>query len=1094
VKASEGFERSLRFVHGWDQARDATTGLYAEAFPSPLLPPGWVPNPPVWTPRNSGADLWPFMVIATYYTDKKLFESMRTTLKSEIALASRVGPLPDDYDLTKSAFVYQPVNLGNVVFGSAEYVKDGLTPIMELIFDKDYFDRMLPITTALCKNGTLQSKEGPLPWNDIEINGDVLLTLTRLYMATGDAAYLDCSKRIADYYLFENPVIASTNYRLRDHGGEVTSGLVEAYYAMKLSGMPAADLDLRKVALKRLLDRILEVGRNADGMFYNAVDLVGGSPTDGGVADTWGYVYDGFYAYHMIEGETAYRDAVRSTLKNLGTNKTYRKYGWEGSWTDANGDAIGSQDGYADTLESAINLVNREPVPEALDWIETEIQVFFKKQRDDGVIEAWWGDGNFARTAMMYALMHTQGAYVDGWRKDVRIGAVRDAAGTLYVHLEADQPWTGKLCFDEPRHLTHLKLPIDYPRLNQFPEWFTVDAAASYAVTSPTTGSKETLAGKDLLACLPITLAAGAAQNIEVKPLLRDSQMRLSSSIGSLCLVTVVACGNGNSGAGSAGGFAGAGGAAGLSDDALFASAAASGLKANEGFERALRVVHGWEQARDAKTGLYAEAFPSPLLPPGWVPAPPRWTPSNSAADLWPFLVIATFFTDKPAFEGMRQTLKSETTLTSRVGPLVDDYDLTKGLFVSDPVDMGNVVFGSAEYIKDGLTPVMELLFDGDYFARMQPIAAALCKNGTFPSKEGPLPSDNIEINGDVMLTLTRLYTATGDAAYLDCSRRISHYYLFENPVIASTNYRLRDHGGEITAGLVESYYAMKLAGMPVDAEKAALEALLDRVLSVGRNADGMFYNAVDLTTGKPTDGGLADTWGYVYDGFYTYYLIENKTAYRDAVRATLKNLGANPGYRRYPWEGSWKDANGDALGSQDGYADTLESALNLVNREPVPEAFDWIETEIQVFFKKQRDDGVIEAWWGDGNFARTALMYALMHTQGTWVEGWRKDVRFGAVRDATGTLFVHVEADAPWSGKLCFDEPRHATHLKLPIDYPRLNQFPEWFTADAGASYEVSSPSGGSKETVTGKDLLGCRAVDLAAGALAQNVKVKAL
>jgi hypothetical protein len=28
---------------------------------------------------------------------------------------------------------------------------------------------------------------------------------------------------------------------------------------------------------------------------------------------------------------------------------------------------------------------------------------------------------------------------------------------------------------------------------------------------------------------------------------------------------------------------------------------------------------------------------------------------------------------------------------------------------------------------------------------------------------------------------------------------------------------------------------------------------------------------------------------------------------------------------------------------------------------------------------------------------------------------------------------------------------------MKLPLDYPRINQFPEWFTAEAEGNYQVS-------------------------------------
>ena len=64
---------------------------------------------------------------------------------------------------------------------------------------------------------------------------------------------------------------------------------------------------------------------------------------------------------------------------------------------------LGSFDGYADSIESAIYLVAREPVPEALDWIESEMQVMLGMQRPDGHIEDWYGEGNFNRTALLYA-------------------------------------------------------------------------------------------------------------------------------------------------------------------------------------------------------------------------------------------------------------------------------------------------------------------------------------------------------------------------------------------------------------------------------------------------------------------------------------------------------------------------------------------------------------------------------------------------------------------------------------------------------------------------------------------------------------------
>jgi hypothetical protein len=47
----------------------------------------------------------------------------------------------------------------------------------------------------------------------------------------------------------------------------------------------------------------------------------------------------------------------------------------------------------------------------------------WNKQQPSGIIEGWHGDGNFARTTIMYCLWMTQGTYLQPWRSDLEIGA-----------------------------------------------------------------------------------------------------------------------------------------------------------------------------------------------------------------------------------------------------------------------------------------------------------------------------------------------------------------------------------------------------------------------------------------------------------------------------------------------------------------------------------------------------------------------------------------------------------------------------------------------------------------------------------------------
>ena len=125
-----------------------------------------------------------------------------------------------------------------------------------------------------------------------------------------------------------------------------------------------------------------------------------------------------------------------------------------------------------------------------------------------------------------------------------------------------------------------------------------------------------------------------------------------------------------------------------------------------------------------------------------------------------------------------------------------------------------------------------------------------------------------------------------------------------------------------------------------------------------------------------------------------------------------------------------------------------------------------------------QRDDGIIEGWWGDGNYCRTALMYAFYKTRGTWCEPWCKDLKFSAAQDGD-KLEVYLRSDKPWSGRVHFDPPRHRNYLGMSTDYPRINAFPEWYTVEPLEVYEVE---GLEKEPVRllGEQLIKGLAVEL--------------
>ena len=136
-------------------------------------------------------------------------------------------------------------------------------------------------------------------------------------------------------------------------------------------------------------------------------------------------------------GEAKYRDAVVRVLRNL---PKYRNYNWEGR----------SFDGYADSIEGALYLAAREPVPDAFDWIEAEIQVMAAIQKPSGLIEYWYGEGNFNRTLLLYMYYKSQGCRPDHWVPGLQLGA-EHRGKTLYLSLETEgaaSGWSGRISFD----------------------------------------------------------------------------------------------------------------------------------------------------------------------------------------------------------------------------------------------------------------------------------------------------------------------------------------------------------------------------------------------------------------------------------------------------------------------------------------------------------------------------------------------------------------------------------------------------------------------------------------------------------------------
>jgi hypothetical protein len=505
-------------------------------------------------------------------------------------------------------------------------------------------------------------------------------------------------------------------------------------------------------------------------------------------------------------------------------------------------------------------------------------------------------------------------------------------------------------------------------------------------------------------------------------------------------------------------------------------------------FERAVaaadRLMRAWLKRADPRTLLLPDRLEGPGS--GRKPGDDRleYTPHNSGADLYPYLILTAHLTDPALFHGrMMEMLRNEVRFTTAKASIPANLDLRTGAL--GPPSL----FGAGEYAKDGLVTVTEYLGRTPWFTRMVDMVADAMEQAPVESRFGRLPASDSELNGDYLQVLARLGVMTGDQRFVEWARRIGDAYVEEvlpgSHGVPSSKWdftahtgdqqlRLRDHGNELVVGLVLQYAVEQHWKTPrAERWRPAIARMLDRILESAA-PDGMLYNQVDAATLKPVDTTLSDNWGYVYGAVYTFYQCTGEVRYRDAVRRALAAL---PAHRRHVWE-----PRNDAampLGSFDGYADAIESAIYLVNREPVPEAMNWIESEMQLMLGMQRPDGHVEYWYGEGNFNRTALLYAIMQSQGVRPARWQPGVGVGAVRE-DGRLHLHVAASGPVTVQ--FDYARHRRVLNFDRDYVRLNEFPEWFVVDENTLYRVRRAAGESVEVVRlGSELIA--GVELAPG-----------
>ncbi len=233
-QASAALRQAERVMHAWMKRTDPVTGLLPRT--------GRDPN---WVVRDSAADLYPFLAICARYTAPALWEQdMPRLLRQEYLLTRRLGNLSDNLQPGGKGFIHATPDREAILFGSSEYAKDGLLPLVELLGDTPWLHRLTGIAADILREAPYDMPRGRLPARSSEVNGNMLQVRSRLAWMTGREDFLNAALRLADFYLLDT--LPSTGFIpadqwdfsarrasrpvfvLADHGSEIVGGLSEA--------------------------------------------------------------------------------------------------------------------------------------------------------------------------------------------------------------------------------------------------------------------------------------------------------------------------------------------------------------------------------------------------------------------------------------------------------------------------------------------------------------------------------------------------------------------------------------------------------------------------------------------------------------------------------------------------------------------------------------------------------------------------------------------------------------------------------------------------------------------------------------------------
>ena len=517
-----------------------------------------------------------------------------------------------------------------------------------------------------------------------------------------------------------------------------------------------------------------------------------------------------------------------------------------------------------------------------------------------------------------------------------------------------------------------------------------------------------------------------------------------------------------------------------------------------EALNRAIRVHNAWMARRDPGTGLLPQS--SRVL---------EFRYQNVAADFLCFEYAIAERCELASVEKLRETFRRERALClgstgGTPASLVRKFDVRTGAVLG--ISERDRMFATSEYLKDGLVGLYERTGEEWVRVRIVELARAIERACATKSDFGLIPSTNSEINGNVLQVFSRCAGVlggerAGEGGELgELAGRLADAIVMQMlpacggvPVLAfdysgtltaeeiaamarsdrpSMVLHLRDHGNETAVGLSEAY-ALAVSrrederwARRVERWTEPLARMYETILEKGVNARGLLATRVRADTMEMLDVRPSDTWGYVLVGAITFVdaarlhggLAEARlNAILERVDQIALAVTKTDGL---VWQTYTEPGERFGHPHHDGWADTIESAIYIAHRRPAlrERLLNWCDGQITFMFALQGEDGYVSGDYLDGNFIRTAMLYAEAKSGGARLEPWSGDASLGYAESESGGVFVVVAGKEGYEGKVVFDTARHRENLKMPWDWARLNAWPEWVTGRASVSVKVGA------------------------------------